>query len=72
MLVGIQLLCSRSEPNVFDNTVPNLRAWLQHVNLLLTLVDTSGRKVDWCKRVFSKFLFFIYLDFEMREEFGPI
>ena len=60
-LARIQLLRSRSEPNVFDKTVPNLRAWLQHLNLLLTLVDTSGRKVDWYTRVFPRFFLFISL-----------
>jgi hypothetical protein len=54
MLSRIQLLRSSSEPNVFDKTVPNLRVWLQHLNLLLTLVDTSGRKVDWYTRDFFK------------------
>jgi len=71
MLAMIQLLRSCSEPNAFDKTIPNLRVWQQHLNLLLTVFDTSGRKVDWCKRVFSRF-FFIYLAFEMREEFEPI
>jgi hypothetical protein len=71
MLARIQLLRSRSEPKVFHKTVTNLRVWLQHLNLLLTLVDTSGRKVDWYTRVFP-ILFFIYLAIEMREEFGPI
>jgi hypothetical protein len=76
-LARIQLLRSRSEPNVFDKTVPNLRVLLQHLNFLLTLVDTSGRKVDWCTRMFPGFFFclyylFISLAFEMREEFGPI
>ena len=73
MLTRIQLLRSRSEPNVFDKTVQNLRVWQQQVNLPLALVDTSGRKVDWCTRAFPNFFFFlIYLAFEMREEFGPI
>jgi hypothetical protein len=71
MLAMIQLLRSRSEPNVFDKTIPKLRVWLQHLNLLLTLFDTSGRKVDWCARVLPRF-FFIYLAFEMSEVFGPI
>ena len=58
----------------FGKTVPNLRAWLQHVNLLLTLVVTSERKVDWYTGVFPKFILFflIHLAFEMCEEFGPI
>jgi len=48
MLTRVQLLRSRSEPNVFNKTVPNLRVLLKHLNLLLTLVDTIGQKVDWC------------------------
>jgi hypothetical protein len=72
MVARIQILRSRSEPNVFEITVQNLRVWLQHLNLLFTMVDTSGRKVEWYTQVFPKFLFFIYLDFEMREEFGPL
>jgi hypothetical protein len=71
MLARIQLLRSRSEPNVFDKTIPNLRVWLQHLNFLLTLFDTSGWKVDWCSECSPDF-FFIYLAFEMREEFGPV
>jgi hypothetical protein len=75
VLARIQLLRSRSEPHVFDKTVPNLRVLLQHLNLLLTLVDTSGQKVDCCTQVFPGIFFFppsIYLAFEMHEEFGPI
>ena len=72
MLASVQLLRSRSDPNVFDTTVRNLRVWLQHLNLVATLVDTAGRQGDWHMRVLHKFLLFIHLAFEMREEFGPI
>jgi hypothetical protein len=34
-------------PYVFDRTVPNLRVWRQHLNLLVTLFDTAGCNEDW-------------------------
>jgi hypothetical protein len=61
MLASVQLLRSRSDPNVSDTTVPNLRICLQHLNLVAPLIDTAGRQGEWHMRVFHKFLLFIKL-----------